>query len=88
MKTIVVPIPHPILGAEPFAVLSSYNGKTETMVKDHVRVALGRDYALGGLASLKQLGLVDFPLNPTHKIIKSEIQTAVMRQLKIIPNKT
>lgn len=84
LKTIVVPAPHHVLGAEPFAVLSSYNDKTEAQIKDHVRAVFGRDYALGGLASLKQLGLVEFPLNPTHKIIKSEIQTAVVTHLKRI----
>ena len=82
VKTIVVPAPHHVLGAEPFAVLSSYNGKNESQIKDHVRVVFGKDYALGGLASLQQLGLVEFPLNPTHKIIKSEVQSAVVKHLK------
>ena len=81
VKTIVVPAPHHVLGAEPFALLSSYNGKTETQIKDYVRVVFDRDYALGGLASLKQLGLVTFPLNATHKVVKSEVQTAVVKYL-------
>ena len=81
-KTIVVAIAHPVVGSEPFAVLSSYNGKTSTEVKDHVRAVFGPGYALSGLASLKQLELVDFPLNQTHKIIKSEVQAAVMRYLE------
>ena len=82
VKTIVVPAPHHVLGAEPFAVLSSYNGKTEAQIKDHVRAVFGRDYALGGLTSLKQLGLVKFPLNATHKVVKSEVQTAVVRHVE------
>lgn len=77
-----MPVLHHVLGAEPFAVLSSYNGKTEAQTKDHVRAVLGRDYALGGLALLKQLGFVDFPLNATHKIIKSEVQTAAIQYLR------
>jgi hypothetical protein len=84
VKTIVVPAPHHVLGAESFAVLSSYNGKTEAQIKNHVQVVFGTDYALGGLASLKQLGFVEFPLNPTRKVIKSEIQTAVVKHLKRI----
>jgi len=63
-------------------VLSSYNGKTEEQIKEHVRAALGRDYALGGLASLEHLGLLEFPVNPTHKIMKSEMQTTVENYLK------
>ena len=62
-------------------VLSNYNGKNEYEIKRHVRNVLGRDYALGGVTSLKQLGLHEFPVNPTHKVIKSEVQTAVMRDL-------
>lgn len=65
-------------------MLSSYNGKTDAQIKDHVRVVLGNDYSLGGLASLKQLGLVEFPLNATHKIVKSEIQAALLKHLKRI----
>jgi 4-coumarate--CoA ligase len=73
-----------VLGAEPFAVLSSYHGKTKAEIKDHVRTTLGEDYALGGLATLKQLGLLEFPLNPTHKVIKSEVHAAVLQYLKRI----
>ena len=62
-------------------MLSSFNGKTEAQIKDHIGNAFDRSYALGGLASLKQLGLVEFPLNATHKVIKSEIESAVMRHL-------
>ena len=83
MKTVVVSSPHHVLGAEPFAVLGSYNGKTEAEMKDHVRTVLGRNYALGGLATLEQLGLVDFPLNQTHKTIKSKVQTAVLKHLNL-----
>lgn len=46
-------------------------------MKESVRTALGRDYALGGLASLEQLGLLEFPVNQTHKIIKSEVTRVV-----------
>ncbi|KAH6843310.1 putative amp dependent CoA ligase [Chaetomium sp. MPI-CAGE-AT-0009] len=77
----VVAIPHYALGDEPFAVLGSLKGKTETQVKSHVRAVFGKDCALGGLASLDQLGLVEFPLNPTRKIMKSEVRKAVIKYL-------
>lgn len=79
-----MPAPHHVLGAEPFAVVSSYNGKTQIQIKNHVRDMLGKDYALGGVASLKQLGLIEFPLNSTHKIIKSGVQTALSEYFKRI----
>ena len=77
----MVAIPHHVLGDEPFAVLGSLNGKTEAQVKSHVRAVFGKDYALRGLATLNQLGLVEFPLNPTRKIMKSEVQKAVINYL-------
>jgi 4-coumarate--CoA ligase len=72
---------HPVVGHEPFAVLGSYNGKTQEQVKEHVRSVFGKDYALGGLASLKELGLLEFPVNQTHKIVKSKVQEDVERHL-------
>lgn len=36
---------------------------------------------LGGLASLKELGLLEFPVNQTHKIVKSKVQEDVERHL-------
>ncbi|KAK8076019.1 hypothetical protein PG994_003291 [Apiospora phragmitis] len=82
VQTVVVPVPHHVLGAEPFAIIGSYHdGKSEAQIKKHVREALGRDYALAGLASLKQLGLVEFPLNQTHKVIRSELRSVVLKYL-------
>ena len=77
----MVAILHHVLGDEPFAVLGSLNGKTEAQVKSHVRAVFGKDYALGGLATLNQLGLVEFPFNPTRKIMKSEVRKAVIKYL-------
>lgn len=77
----MVAIPHHVLGNEPFAVLGALNGKTEAQVKSHVRTVFGKDYALGGLASLEQLGLAEFPFNPTRKIMKSEVRKAVIKYL-------
>lgn len=70
------------MGAEPFAVLSSYYGKNEAQIKRHVREALGRDYALGGLASLEQLRLTGFPLNATRKVVRSDVQAAVLQYIE------
>jgi 4-coumarate--CoA ligase len=81
-QCIVVAVPHHVMGFEPFAVISSHGDKTEAQIKDHVRAALGRDYALAGLASLKQLGLVEFPVNQTHKVVRSEVRSAVLKHLE------
>lgn len=77
-QTIVVPAG----SAGPFLVINSYVGKSDVEIKDHVRAALGPDYVPGGVASLEQLGLADFPVNKTRKIIRSEVQQAVLNLLK------
>lgn len=82
VQAVVISIPHHVLGAEPFAVVSSFPaGKTEMQIKEHVCKALGRDYALAGLASLKQLGFVDFPVNQTHKVVRPDIRQAVLKYM-------
>ncbi|KAI0121118.1 putative amp dependent CoA ligase [Xylariales sp. AK1849] len=86
-QTIVVTASHPVLGAEPFAVLGSYNGKTGQQIKECVRSILGNDYALGGVVSLHELGLADFPLNATHKVIKTEVHAAVNCYFRRTPNR-
>lgn len=83
----MIPIVHPVVGFEPFAVLASFSGKTEDQIKQHVRDVFGKDYALGGLASLKDLGLLEFPVNQTHKIVKSKVQEEVEKYLSILSAK-
>ncbi|KAL8747708.1 MAG: hypothetical protein Q9190_000449 [Brigantiaea leucoxantha] len=80
-QVVVIPIAHHVIAHEPYAVLSGYGGKSEDEIKRHVRTIFGRDHALGGVASLQQLGLDGFPVNPTHKIVKSEVQAAVLKYL-------
>ncbi|KAI0972472.1 hypothetical protein F4678DRAFT_471972 [Xylaria arbuscula] len=80
VQAVVVCIPHHVFGAEPFAVLSSFPaGMTEMQIKEYVCKALGKDYALAGLASLKQLGFINFPINQTHKVVRSELREAVLK---------
>lgn len=72
-------MPHSVFFVEPIAVVDSFANASAEEVKQHVRKALGEDYALGGVVCLKQVGFVDFPVNATHKIIRSEVQEAVVR---------
>ncbi|KAJ6199395.1 hypothetical protein J3E72DRAFT_185724 [Bipolaris maydis] len=71
-----------ILGAQPIAVVESFTNVSVEQVKQHVCTAIGDEYALGGVVCLKQLGLARFPVNATHKIIKSELQEAVLKYWK------
>ncbi|KAF2137731.1 uncharacterized protein K452DRAFT_235401 [Aplosporella prunicola CBS 121167] len=77
----VVAVPHPTLGHEPYAVLKSFNGKSEDDIRSHVLYTLGNDYELGGLSLLERIGLQEFPVNETHKVKKLEVEAAVWRFL-------
>lgn len=76
-QTSVVGIPHETLGDEPYAVVRSLNGHTKEQVMKHVVDMFGYDYALGGVATLQDLGLTDFPINPSEKIMKIDLQRAI-----------
>ncbi|KAF4536152.1 AMP-dependent synthetase/ligase [Lasiodiplodia theobromae] len=78
-QTSVIGISHPVLGQVPFAVLSSLNEKTQEEIKSYIMRTLGKDYALGGLATLEEVGLSEFTVNATHKIVRSEVEKAVQR---------
>lgn len=41
----------------------------------------GKDCALGGVATLNDLGLEKFPLNKTEKIVKRELEAPVAAYL-------
>ena len=69
--------PHSILGQEPLVVLKDLSGKTENEIKERVIEMFGKDYALGPVLTMKQLGLENFPLNATGKIMKLELLKSV-----------
>ncbi|KAF2161264.1 hypothetical protein M409DRAFT_69872 [Zasmidium cellare ATCC 36951] len=72
-QTSVVAWPHAVLGQEPLVVVKGLGGKTEEEVKRRVEEMFGRDYAVGSVVTLEQLGRREFPLNATGKIIKREV---------------
>jgi len=78
---VVVAVPHAEAIAEPIAVIESFSTADAAQVQQHVLDALGQDYALGDVLCLKQLGLVDFPVNATHKIMRSDVQDAVLKYM-------
>ena len=71
LKVSVFGIPHAELGQEPYAVTESLKEKTEAQVKQHVIDVFGEASALAGACTLDQLGLSQFPLNATGKVMRS-----------------
>jgi hypothetical protein len=80
-QTVVVSVPHRTRGPQPFAVLRSFAGRRPDDINDNVGCMLGKLYSLSGLLTLKNLGLDEFPINTTHKVMKSEVQKAVLQYL-------
>ncbi|KAL5002080.1 hypothetical protein BDV10DRAFT_181768 [Aspergillus recurvatus] len=69
----------------PFAVLERYTGKTETRIRRHVVQTLGKGNELRGLVYLQQLRLDRFPVNGTHKIVRGEVEKALLAYLQTEP---
>jgi len=81
-QTCVIGIASEKLGQEPFAICSDFCGKTENEIKQHVLDLFGKDYALAGAMTLKQLNLDKFPLNATGKVMKIDMLEIVATHLK------
>lgn len=79
----VVAVPSPTLGNQPFAVVNNLNGRLSDQINTEVKWLLGEDYGLAGVVTLEQIGLDAFPVNATHKIVKFEVQKAVLRFLML-----
>lgn len=62
-------------------MVRSLEGVTAEDIIQHVKGCLGKEYTLSGVASLAQVGLKEFPVNATHKIIKAEVEKAVRELL-------
>ncbi|CAK1361817.1 4-coumarate--CoA ligase 2 [Cercospora beticola] len=73
--------PHATLGQVPFAVVEDLHGKTAEDVKSQVLTMFGKDYALEGVVTLRQLGLNSWPLNATGKLMKLELMPKVEEYL-------
>lgn len=78
-QTCVVAWPHPVLGQEPLVVVKGLNGKTGEKLRERVLKMFGKDYAVGDVLTLEDLGEREFPLNATGKIMKKDVVEMVER---------
>ncbi|KAJ5448544.1 AMP-dependent synthetase/ligase [Penicillium cf. griseofulvum] len=76
-------VAYPTIDPKPIAVLSDLTGKTEDQIRSHVVDILGQDYWLDRILSLQQIELSGFPVNATHKVVRSEVQRAVAEYLSL-----
>ncbi|OTA95473.1 hypothetical protein M434DRAFT_69317 [Hypoxylon sp. CO27-5] len=74
----IVAVPNPLLGYEPFSVVGNLNGFTQEEIVRHVTHTFGEECRLRGVVPLKQIALSKFPVNATHKVMKLDVQKAVL----------
>lgn len=87
LQTAVVDIPHSEFGQEPFAIVEDYKeGMDKARVEQIIIDKFGREYALGGVCTLHELGLSTWPMNATGKVVKTELKEAVLRLLESSTN--
>lgn len=75
-------MPHKVLGSEPYAVVRSLGDRRPDDINQLVRRTFGGHYTLGGVLSLTDIGLDKFPVNATYKIMKTEVQRAVVHYVE------
>lgn len=68
---------HSTLDQEPFAILQSFNGKSESDLSAHFIAMYGPGWVLEGSIELRTLGLEAFPTDFPGKIQKSDLLAAL-----------
>ena len=77
----VLAVPHSTHGSDIFAVLSKLDGQHPHDIEAHVERTFGKHYTLSSVLTLQDIGLEEFPVNQTYKVIKPDVQKAVIRYL-------
>ncbi|KAG9637989.1 hypothetical protein KCU95_g16596, partial [Aureobasidium melanogenum] len=70
-------LPDPKLGEEAVAVVSDMTGTTRERLQDLAVEHLGPDYPISKVFTLQELGMQNFPVNVTGKVMKIELRKAV-----------
>lgn len=88
MQTVVIGIPHLVLGQEPFAIVRNFNGRTTKDLEAHVEETFVSDSRLGGAVQLIDLGLESFPVNVAGKIHRLNLESSVAEHLAKLQHNT
>lgn len=78
----MIGIPSPLYGENPTAILSSLCGNTVQELKTQVVEKLGKAYEIGDIFTLEELGMQEWPLNASGKIIKHVLKEVVVKYLE------
>jgi len=76
-QTQVVAVPDPIAGELPFVVTANSAPGNLATIREHILERMGPEYVPGGVFSLQELGLEDFPKTVSGKVQKSKLAAIV-----------
>lgn len=62
--------------------METAGARSRDEIEQHLHDVFGKDYALGGVATLQQLGLDTFPLNATGKVMKITLQAKLRESMQ------
>jgi len=79
-QTQVVAVPDPIAGELPFVITANNAPGNLTIIREHILEQMGPEYVPGGVFSLQELGLEDFPKTVSGKVQKSKLAAIVTRK--------
>lgn len=65
-----------------FAVLRAPTGIDKARIETHVQQSVGHPCLLDGVLTLHDLGLDDFPINATSKILRTAVAIAVVNYVE------
>lgn len=85
LQVAVVGVPDPIYETVPFAVLTSFGGKSAHDIEHHIVEMFGEDHALGGAVELDQLGFGAMPLDQNGKVQRLHLQEALKSHPELLP---
>jgi 4-coumarate--CoA ligase len=75
-------VPDEYLGEAAYAVVKKRNERSKENIIELVKSSLGSNYVLDGVLTLKELGLSEFPVNPTFKVMRDVLQQSVLQALR------
>lgn len=68
-------------GQKSVLVIKASNGKTDENIICNIEAHLGRKYMPDRVFTLETLGMTDLPINQTCKIVRADVQRAVVQYL-------
>lgn len=82
----MIGLPSPMNGEVPYPIVERLpEGVSEGDMKEYFINAVGSSYCLGTILTLEQLGMRDWPMTTTGKVLKRELECAALEYVRKNP---